>query len=177
MSTDREFSIVVWGATGFTGKLTAEYLLGRYGVDREFRWAIAGRNQAKLESVREDIGRTTGVDAKDLPILVGDSDDESFLADLASKTKVVCTTVGPYALYGSKLVGACAEAGTDYCDLTGEVQWMSRMIATHQDAAVASGARIVCTLLGALKKTGGKTGVASLCIGGGEATALALELI
>jgi len=144
-STDREFSIVIWGATGFTGKLTAEYLLGRYGVDKNFRWAIAGRNQAKLEAVRDDIGRTTGIASNALPILVGDSDDEASLADIAGKTKVVCTTVGPYALYGSKLVAACVAAGTDYCDLTGEVQWMARMITAHHDTADASGARIVFT--------------------------------
>lgn len=144
-STDRDFSIVIWGATGFTGKLTAEYLLGRYGVNTEFRWAIAGRNRAKLEAVRSDIGQTTGVSADDLPILVGDSDDDNSLAEIASKTSVVCTTVGPYAKYGSKLVAACVAAGTDYCDLTGEVQWMARMIEQHHDAARSSGARIVFT--------------------------------
>lgn len=144
-SGDREFGVVVWGATGFTGKLTAEYVLGRYGVSGEFAWAIAGRNREKLEGVRADIGRTTGVATDSLPILVGDGEDEGFLADLARRTKVVCTTVGPYALYGSKLVAACAAAGTDYCDLTGEVQWMARMIAAHHDAARESGARIVFT--------------------------------
>ena len=116
MSQTREFSIVLWGATGFTGKLTAEYLLGKYGVDTDFRWAIAGRNASRLEKVRDDIGRTTGVDASALPIIVGDGGDEEFLAALAGRTKVVCTTVGPYALYGSKLVAACVAAGTDYCD-------------------------------------------------------------
>lgn len=142
---ERDFSIVVWGASGFTGKLTAEYLLGRYGVASEFKWAIAGRNRAKLEAVRADIARTTGVNADDLPILVGDGQDESFLAGLAQKTEVVCTAVGPYAVYGSELVAACAAAGTDYCDLTGEVQWMARMIAEHDAVARSSGARIVFT--------------------------------
>lgn len=145
MSDKREFSIVVWGASGFTGKLTAEYLLGRYGVDREFLWAIAGRNRAKLEAVRDEIAASTGVDAASLPILVGDGEDEAFLSDMAAKTRVVCTTVGPYAKYGSKLVEACVAAGTDYCDLTGEVQWMARMIAQHHEAARESGARIVFT--------------------------------
>ncbi len=145
MSQSREFSIVLWGATGFTGKLTAEYLLGKYGVDTDFRWAIAGRNPSRLEKVRDDIGRTTGVDASALPIIVGDGGDEEFLAALAGRTKVVCTTVGPYALYGSKLVAACVAAGTDYCDLTGEVQWMARMIEEHDAAAAGSGARIVFT--------------------------------
>lgn len=145
MPSDREFAIVLWGATGFTGKLTAEYLLGRYGVDQELRWAIAGRNQGKLEAVREEIGRTTGVASEALTILTGDSGDDASLAEIARKTKVVCTTVGPYARYGSGLVAACAAAGTDYCDLTGEVQWMARMIAQHHETALASGARIVFT--------------------------------
>lgn len=141
----REFDIVLWGATGFTGALTAEYLLGQYGVASQFRWAIGGRNQAKLEAVRKDIAASTGVDADNLPIIVGDSDDADFLRELAAGTKVICSTVGPYARYGSKLVAACVESGTDYCDLTGEVQWMARMIKEHHEAAVGSGARIVFT--------------------------------
>jgi short subunit dehydrogenase-like uncharacterized protein len=142
---NRQYSIVVWGASGFTGKLTAEYLLGRYGVSEHFSWALGGRNQAKLEQVRKDIARTTGVAAEALPIVVGNSDDEDFLTTLAHQTDVVCTTVGPYAKYGSKLVAACVSAGTDYCDLTGEVQWMRRMIDTHHEAAVQNAARIVFT--------------------------------
>ncbi len=142
-TTSREFEIVVWGASGFTGKLTAEYLLGRYGASGKLRWALAGRNGSKLESVRDAIAQETGTDASALPILVGDSDDEGFLAALADRTRVVCTTVGPYAKYGSKLVAACATRGTAYCDLTGEVHWMQRMIEAHEDAALESGARIV----------------------------------
>jgi len=140
---DREFEVIVWGASGFTGKLTAEYLLKRYGAGDDLRWAIAGRNQAKLEAVREDLSRETGVGTSELPILVGDGDDEAFLREMAGRTKVVCTTVGPYAKYGSKLVAACVASGTHYCDLTGEVQWMQRQIESHQDAAEQSGARIV----------------------------------
>jgi short subunit dehydrogenase-like uncharacterized protein len=145
MPKDREYALVVWGATGFTGRLTAEYLIGRYGVGENFPWAIAGRNPAKLEAVREEIGAATGVDASALPMVVGDGADEEFLRGLAARTGVVCTAVGPYALYGSNLVAACVEAGTDYCDLTGEVQWMARMIAAHDEAARQSGARIVFT--------------------------------
>ncbi len=137
----REFEVIVWGATGFTGQLVAEYFLGRYGVGQELNWAIAGRNEAKLGKVRSELG--AGCD--DLPMLVGDSDDQEFLTALAARTRVVCTTVGPYALYGSKLVRACAERGTHYCDLTGEVQWMRRMIDEHHDTARSSGARIVHT--------------------------------
>ena len=141
--TAREFEVVVWGASGFTGKLVAEYLLARYGVSGNLRWAIAGRSTAKLETVRDAIARETGCAASALPILSGDGDDAAFLDTLTRRTRVVCTTVGPYAKYGSKLVAACAANGTDYCDLTGEVHWMQRMIEAHQDAAVASGARIV----------------------------------
>jgi short subunit dehydrogenase-like uncharacterized protein len=141
----RELEVVVWGASGFTGKLTAEYLLSRYGVTGKLRWAIAGRNAAKLEAVRKDLSRETGIDAHALPILVGDGEDASFLDSLTRRTHVVCTTVGPYAKYGSRLVAACAANGADYCDLTGEVHWMQRMIEAHQEAAAASGARIVFT--------------------------------
>ncbi len=144
-TTNREFSIIIWGATGFTGKLTAEYLLGRYGVRDHFRWALGGRNQAKLEQVRKDIGNSTNILADDLPIVVGDSDDSAFLDEMAQRTDVVCSTVGPYAKYGSKLVAACVGAGTDYCDLAGEVQWMARMIDAHHEDAVESGSRIVFT--------------------------------
>ncbi len=139
----RELDVVVWGASGFTGKLTAEYLLARYGTGGALRWAIAGRNKTKLEAVRSDIARTTGADASALPVVVGDGDDAAFLGDLARRTRVVCTTVGPYAKYGSKLVAACARHGTDYCDLTGEVAWMRLMIDAHHAEAAASGARIV----------------------------------
>ena len=111
----REFSIIVWGASGFTGKLTAEYLLKtlrRRATTSS--WALGGRNRAKLEQVRKDIGERRWVSLADaLPIVVGDSDDAEFLAELARRTDVVCTTVGPYAKYGSKLVAACVEAGTE----------------------------------------------------------------
>ncbi len=140
---NREFEIVVWGATGFTGRLTAEVLIGQYGASNGLRWAMAGRNQEKLEKVRDELTRKAGLDAGSIPILVGDGDDTTFLDELARRSKVVCTTVGPYAKYGSKLVEACAKNGTHYCDLTGEVHWMQRMIEAHQEAAVESGARIV----------------------------------
>ncbi len=141
----REFEIVVWGATGFTGKLTAECLARRSAEIGDVRWALGGRNQAKLESVRKEIGAETGIDTSSIPILLGDSADEAFMAELAQRTRVVCSTVGPYAKYGSELVAACAANGTHYCDLTGESHWMQRMIETHQVAAGESGARIVFT--------------------------------
>jgi short subunit dehydrogenase-like uncharacterized protein len=141
----REFDVIVWGATGFTGRLTAEFLLERYGLGGELRWALAGRNASKLEAVRAEIARETGVPANDLPLLIANAEDPASMLELAARTRVVCTTVGPYALYGAPLVAACAELGTHYCDLTGEIHWMRRMIDAHQPAARASGARIVFT--------------------------------
>jgi len=138
-TTNRDFDIVVWGATGFTGALVAEYLLSEYGVGDSLRWAIAGRSEAKLETLRHALGPK----AVSLPSIVADSFDEQKLSAMAAKTRVVITTVGPYAKYGSKLVAACVAHGTHYCDLAGEAQWIRRMIDEHHDAAVDSGARIV----------------------------------
>jgi len=141
MNGAREFDIILWGATGFTGRLVAEYLLGRYGSGADLRWALAGRNRDKLEGVRDELGHA----AAGLPILLADSSDDASLDALAARTRVICSTVGPYALYGSGLVAACVGRGTHYCDLTGEVHWMRRMIDMHHDPARASGARIVHT--------------------------------
>ncbi len=139
----QEFDIIVLGASGFTGRLVVEYLLATYGVDGDLKWAIAGRNKSKLKNVR---ARYLAEKQRDLlPILIADSQDEKSLADLAAKTRVLCTTVGPYALYGTPVVAACAAAGTHYCDLTGEIHWMVKMIAQYQQAAEESGARIVHT--------------------------------
>jgi short subunit dehydrogenase-like uncharacterized protein len=137
----REFDIVVWGATGFTGRLVAEHLARRHGVGGDLRWAIAGRSVDKLAEVR----RALGSQADELALVVADADDQSAIDALAARTAVVCTTVGPYALYGSKLVAACAGHGTHYCDLTGEVPWMRRMIDAHHQRAGETGARIVHT--------------------------------
>lgn len=135
----RKYDIVLFGATGFTGRLVAEYLLETYGHSEDLIWAIAGRNAGKLAQLAKELG------APELPIIIADSADEDALSSLAASTTVVCTTVGPYALYGSELVGACVANGTHYCDLTGEVQWMRQMIDEHEATAVASGARIVHT--------------------------------
>lgn len=137
----REYDVVVFGASGFTGRLVAEYLLDQYGVGGTLGWAMAGRNLAKLEAVRRELGKA----AEEIPLLVADSDDAESLTKLAASTRVVASTVGPYALYGSKLVAACVEMGTDYCDLTGEVHWMRRMIDAHDAGAKKTGARIVHT--------------------------------
>jgi len=139
LQANREFDVVVLGATGFTGKLVAAYLLRQYGVGQDLNWAIAGRNETKLKELRSDLGDA----AADLEILVADSADRHALDALAAGTRVVLTTVGPYALYGSELVAACVAAGTHYCDLAGEVQWIRKMIDKHHADAQQSGARIV----------------------------------
>lgn len=134
----RDFDIVLWGATGYTGKLVADYLARNYlGGDTGLRLALAGRNEEKVRAVAAEIG------AADLPILVGDSFDAASLDSIASRTEVVLTTVGPYAKYGAELVAACVRNGTDYCDLTGETQFVRAMIDAHHDEAQRTGARIV----------------------------------
>lgn len=139
-SGGREFDVVLFGATGFTGGLTADYLART--APEDCRWALAGRNQAKLEAVRK---RLASVDPAlgDLPLLHADVTDAASLADVASRTRVVITTVGPYLEYGEPLVAACAESGTDYVDLTGEPEFVDRMYLAHHEEAVRSGARIV----------------------------------
>ncbi|MEJ2299805.1 MAG: saccharopine dehydrogenase NADP-binding domain-containing protein [Woeseiaceae bacterium] len=139
MQARRQFDVVVYGATGFTGELVAQYLMQRYGCGSGLDWAIAGRSTDRLEAVKKRLGS----EAAELPVVVADSNDAKTLASLAASTRVVLTTVGPYARYGSKLVAACVRAGTDYCDLAGEVQWIRRMIDKHHDNATESGARIV----------------------------------
>ncbi|MBT7430357.1 MAG: saccharopine dehydrogenase, partial [Ilumatobacter sp.] len=129
--------IVIFGATSFVGQILCKYMVDRHGVDGEsINWAIAGRNAQKLEAVVESTGA-------DVPRIVADAGDADAIAALCASTKLVVSTVGPYALYGSKLVAAVAEAGIDYCDLTGEPQWMQRMIDRYQDRATETGARIV----------------------------------
>ena len=134
----KPLDLVVFGATGFTGRLVAEYLLARHGVGGALRWALAGRSLARLQAVRDEIGAPAAV-----PLINTDASDAAALAGLAQQTRVVITTVGPYALHGGALVAACAAAGTDYVDLCGEPLWMADMIAHHHAAAHASGARIV----------------------------------
>ena len=135
--TQRDYDVVVWGATGFTGALVCEYLLEHYGLNGELRWAVAARNPDKLAALKSRLG------AEALPTLIADSHDPASLEAMAASTRVVLTTVGPYAHYGSELVRACVRNGTDYCDLAGEVQWIRRMIDEHQASARQSGARIV----------------------------------
>lgn len=137
---DRTYDLVLWGATGFAGRLVAEYLVDHWSD--QLYWAIGGRSLAKLEALRDELaGRAPN--AEPPAIVTGDALDRDSLAAIAAQTRVVCSTVGPYAKYGSPLVDVCVAHQTDYCDLTGEVQWIRRMIEAHHDAAVASATRIV----------------------------------
>ncbi|MDO8908772.1 MAG: saccharopine dehydrogenase NADP-binding domain-containing protein [Pseudohongiella sp.] len=138
MSVNRKFDIIVYGASGYTGRLVCEYLNNQYGVNGEVKWAMAGRSRDKLEQVRDEIGVPAAV-----PFVIADADNADSINAMVATTKVVITTVGPYQLYGSDLVAACAAAGTDYVDLCGEPAWMHDMIASHRAVAQASGARIV----------------------------------
>ncbi len=137
MNTQRDFDIVVWGATSFVGKLVTEYLYHR--LDGTTRWALAARNRQKLEDLQGSLGR----EALNLPVLIGDAFDEEFLDDLTSRTQVVLTTVGPYLRYGEPLLAACVANGTDYCDLTGEVPFIRAGLDRHHEQAQKTGARIV----------------------------------
>lgn len=138
MSDKRELGIIVYGATGYTGRLVCEYLNKQYGVGGDVAWAMAGRSQDKLEQVRDEMGISA-----DVPLIVADASSTASIDALVQRAHVILTTVGPYQLYGGDLVRACAQAGTDYVDLCGEPGWMHQMIASHGDAANASGARIV----------------------------------
>jgi len=134
----RDFDLIVYGATGFTGRLVAEYLTQAYAGDKRPRWAMAGRSEAKLAEVRDLIGAPA-----DTPLVVADASDPASLKAMAARATVILTTVGPYQLYGSALVAACVEAGTAYVDLCGEPGWMREMIDAHHARAQESGARIV----------------------------------
>jgi hypothetical protein len=119
----QEFDVIVYGASGFTGKLVAEHLLNTYGAEGEIRWAIAGRDEEKLKAVRTELNAPFS-----LPIIIAGANDSGALDALAHRTRVVITTVGPYQRYGEGLLAACVRAGTDYVDLCGEPNWMAAMI-------------------------------------------------
>lgn len=138
--SSRPHDVVLFGATGFTGGLTAEYLARNAPPD--CRWALAGRNQAKLEGLRSRLA-TIDSSCADLPLLLCDVEDPSSLREVAESTRVAITTVGPYINYGEPLVAACAEAGTDYTDLTGEPEFVDLMYVRHHARAVETGARLV----------------------------------
>ncbi|MFE4212954.1 saccharopine dehydrogenase family protein [Streptomyces sp. NPDC056844] len=137
---ERPYDVVLFGATGFVGALTAEYLAAH--APDGCRWALAGRSRAKLEQLRD---RLTARHPRcaDVPVLTADADDPGSLRELAESAHVVASTVGPYVWYGEKLVAACAEAGTDYTDLTGEAEFVDRMYLEHDGRARETGARLV----------------------------------
>lgn len=138
MNPNAEFDVIVYGATGYTGRLVAEYLNNAYGVDGRYKWAMAGRSADKLASVRDEIGVPASID-----LIVADASDPASLKSMVERAKCVISTVGPYSLYGTPLVEACVEAGTDYVDLCGEPLWMADTISKFSDKAKQSGARIV----------------------------------
>ncbi len=137
MKKSREFDVIIWGASGFTGRLVAEYLFKKYGLNGDLKWAMAGRNLDKLKLIRSEVAN------ENVPLIVADSNDEVSLKDLTKRTSVICTTVGPYAKYGSKLVDACVVNQTHYCDLAGEVQWIRKIIDKHHESAKSNGTKIV----------------------------------
>lgn len=134
--TDKQFDIIVYGATSFVGQIITRYMHEQF-ADGSIRWAIAGRSQTKLQELSDTIGLSA------IEIIIADAADEGALRQMCERTKVVMSTVGPYALYGDTLVRVCATSGTDYCDLTGEPQWIRKMQLRHEADAISSGARIV----------------------------------
>ncbi|MEO0534175.1 MAG: saccharopine dehydrogenase NADP-binding domain-containing protein [Cyanobacteria bacterium P01_A01_bin.123] len=132
-----QYDLVVLGTTGFVGQILCQYLLQQ--ITGGMKWAIAGRSRAKLAKLITSLGQR----AANLPYLIADVTDEASLHALCAKTQVVISTVGPYALYGEPLIKICASTGTDYCDLTGEPQWIRRMIQSYEPIAQSSGARII----------------------------------
>ena len=138
------YDVIVFGATSFVGQILCRYLVAQFGTPtkpgaRTLRWAMAARSQSKMDALRLELGK----DAASLHCIVADAADEAALTAMCKQTRVVISTVGPYALYGEPLIRACVATGTDYCDLTGEAHWARRMIATYHAEAKASGARIV----------------------------------
>lgn len=141
VTSDRTHDIVVWGATGVAGGIVSEYLVSQYTPD-ELSLAVGGRDSDRLTTLVDNLtDRTQKWD--DIPIVIGDATDSESLRAIANETAVICTTVGPYTSYGTSLVEACIETGTDYCDLTGEINWVREMIDRFHDAAVENETRIV----------------------------------
>jgi short subunit dehydrogenase-like uncharacterized protein len=134
-----QFDVIVFGATSFVGQILVQYLTDNFNQPNKetLNWAIAGRSQTKLDKVK------TQVKQPDLTTIIADAQDEAAIKTMCAQASVIISTVGPYALFGETLVKVCAESGTDYCDLTGEVQWIDRMLKKYEAAAKASGARIV----------------------------------
>ncbi|DBA05069.1 TPA: hypothetical protein N0F65_000757, partial [Lagenidium giganteum] len=151
VASTKQFDIVIYGATGFTGELVARYFLSQSETDltdaSAIKWAIAGRNKAKLEKVKEELKHklpsVSSVVIDQIPVVVADSGNEDAVVAMVRSTRCVLSLVGPYAIYGSLLVKACAENGVHYCDLTGEVVWIEQMIEKYQAVAQQTGARLI----------------------------------
>ena len=136
----KTFDIILFGATSFVGQIMTKYMLNQFPLDDEkLRWAIAGRSESKLLELKTSLGEK----ANGLEIIVADAANQQEMDSLCGQTNVVVSTVGPYALYGEALVKACVTSGTDYCDLTGEPQWIVKMLKRYEKIAQATGARIV----------------------------------
>lgn len=133
-----EFDLVVYGATGYTGRLVAQHLAQRQAAGESISWAMAGRSMDKLAVVRDEVGAPATTS-----LIFADANNPSSLRELAERTRCILSTVGPYQLYGTELVSVCADTGTDYVDLCGEPPWMREMIESHHARAVASGARVL----------------------------------
>ena len=132
----KKFDIIIWGATSFTGKLVSEYIFKKYASSK-IKWAIAGRNLKKLEKIRYQVAD------ENIPIFIADSFDEESLSKFVKKTKVVCSTVGPYSLYGTKLVKLCVDNNTNYCDITGEAHWIRSLIDRFHEEAKSKKIKII----------------------------------
>lgn len=142
--SERKYDIVVLGATGFTGKLAARHLAKTYGVNKTVQWAIAGRTQTKLETVKQELANELGIDdVMNVDTIVCDTAVPSTLPKLVNNTRVVATTAGPYTLYGSPVVEFAAKYGTHYVDITGEVDWVKAMLCQWQETAQKTGAKII----------------------------------
>lgn len=133
----KKYELIVFGATSFVGQILCRYLVAQFG--NKLSWAAAGRSKSKLKILRASLGE----EARGLPLLIADAADQDAMLGLCDQARVIVSTVGPYALHGEPLVKACAETGTDYCDLTGEPHWIRRMIDRYESTARATGARIV----------------------------------
>ena len=138
MSNLNKYDFVIYGATGFTGKLVVEYAINQYASNNEISWAIAGRNNEKLEHVQEKYNLPSNIGK-----IVVDSNDQNSIDEMVSQTKCVLTTVGPYQLYGEKIIKTCISTGTDYVDLCGEPGFMYKIISECSAEAKETGARVV----------------------------------
>ena len=135
----KSLDIILFGATSFVGKITTQYLLTEIGLGNNVKWAIAGRSLQKLKQFKAELGSK----AEAIPVIVADSSDSASLTKMCQQTRVVLSTVGPYALYGESLIEACVNNGNDYCDLTGEAYWIKKMLDKYQIRAEKTGARII----------------------------------